>query len=89
MHKQLIEKLSGFPQKLDKLQLLEEELHDVAMDEITLLWNQQYKCAEHRFHDDWEVEYTVLQHWADHVGAKFNITDEANNEGYYQAFIYA
>ena len=89
MHKKLIEKLSGFPRKLDNLQLLEEELHDVAMDDVSLFWNQQYKCAEHRFCEDWEIEYTVLQHWADHVGARFNITDEVNNEGYYSAFIYA
>lgn len=89
MHKRLIEQLSGFPQKLDHLQWLEEELHDVALDDVSLTWNQKLKCAEHRFHDDWEVEYTVLQHWADHVGAKFNITDEVNNEGYYSAYIYA
>ena len=89
MHRQLIEKLSGFPKKLDKLQWLEEELHDVIADDISLCWNQQRKCVEHRFSDDWEVEYAVLQHWADHVGARFNITDEANNEGYYSAFIYA
>lgn len=89
MHRQLIEKLSGFPQKLDKLQWLEEELYDVIQDDVTLTWNQQRKCVEHRFCDDWDIEYTVLQHWADHVGARFNITDEVNNEGYYSAFIYA
>lgn len=89
MHRVLIQKLSGFPQKLDKLQWLEEELHDVIQDEVLLMWNQQRKCVEHRFSDDWDVEYMILQHWADHVGAKFNITDEANNEGYYSAFIYA
>ncbi|MEA3372065.1 MAG: hypothetical protein U9Q62_00100 [Campylobacterota bacterium] len=89
MQKILIEKLSGFPQKLTNLQWLEEELHDLNQDDMSLGWNCQRKCIEHRFSDDWDVEYAVLQHWADHVGARFNITDEANNEGYYSAFIYA
>ena len=89
MHKVLIEKLSGYPDKLNKLQWLEDELHDVFDGEVSLEWNQSKKCAQYSFSDDWEVEYTVLQHWADHVGGKFNITDEANNQGYYSAYIYA
>ncbi len=89
MQKILIEKLSSFPQKLVDLEWLEEELYDLNQDEVSLGWNRQKRCVEHRFSEDWEVEYTALQHWADHVGARFSITDEANNDGYYSAFIYA
>ncbi len=84
----VIEQYSGYPQKLTDLQWLEEELHDVSLDDVDLDWNRRKKCVEHRFSDDWEVEYTVLQHWADHVGAKFEITDEVSPKGYYSAFIY-
>ena len=84
----VIEHYSGFPQKLVDLKWLEEELHDVSLDDVDLNWNRMKKCVEHRFSDEWEVEYSVLQHWADHVGAKFEITEDADPRGYFSAFIY-
>lgn len=69
--------MSGYPQKLVDLQWLEDELHDVNQDEVSLDWNRQHRCVEHKFSDDWEVEYCVLEHWAGHVGAKFKMTDRA------------
>jgi len=88
MQNTVVEHLSGYPQKLVDLQWLEDELHDVHQDEVILDWNRQKKCVEHKFSDDWEVEYCVLEHWADHVGAKFDMTDDANKEGYFSAYIY-
>ena len=55
MQKILIEKLSGYPQKLTDLQWLEEELHDLNQDDMPLGWNRQHRCVEHRFSDDWEM----------------------------------
>ena len=80
--------LCGYPQKLIDLQWLENELYDVSQDEVNLDWNKQKKCVEHKFSDDWEVEYCVLEHWAGHVGAEFNMTDYTNKDGFYSAFIY-
>lgn len=88
MQSTVVENLSGYPQKLADLQWLEEEFHDLNQDEADLCWNRKRKCVEHRFSDDWEVEYTVLRHWAEHVGAAFEITEEAGPEGYYSAYIY-
>jgi len=88
MHRSVIERMSGYPQKLVDLKLLEEELHTVIDDENVLVWNQKRRCVEHRFNDEWEIEYQVLQHWADHVGADFEISEEAASDGYYHAFIY-
>jgi hypothetical protein len=88
MQKTVVEHLGGYPQKLVDLQWLEDELHDVNQDEVSLDWNRQHRCVEHRFSDDWEVEYYVLEHWAGHVGAKFKMTDQASKDGYYSAFIY-
>lgn len=88
MQSNVIEKLSGYPQKLVDLQWLEEELHDVIVDETDLEWNRQRRCVEHKFSDDWEVEYTVLQHWAEHVGARFELTEDTTSDGYFHAFIY-
>ncbi|WP_415395835.1 hypothetical protein [Sulfurimonas sp. CS5] len=88
MQNVVVEHLGGYPQKLIDLQWLEDELQDVNQDEVGLDWNKQRKCVEHKFTDDLEVEYYVLEHWADHVGAKFNITQEANKDGFFSAFIY-
>lgn len=88
MQKRVVEHLSAYPQKLVDLQWLENELHDVNQDEVSLEWNQQRRCVEHKFSEDWEVEYCVLEHWAEHVGASFQMTEEANKEGYFSAFIY-
>lgn len=84
----VIEQYSGYPQKLTDLQWLEEELHDVSLDDVTLAWNRRKRCVEHRFSDDWEVEYTVLRHWAEHVGAQFEITEDSDPTGYFSAYIY-
>ncbi len=88
MQNTVVEHMCGYPQKLVDLQWLEDELYDVNQDEVALAWNRQKKCVEHRFSEDWEVEYCVLEHWAEHVGARFNMTDDADREGYYSAFIY-
>ncbi len=88
MQKTVVEYLSGYPQKLVDLQWLEDELYDVNQDEANLNWNHQKKCVEHTFSRDWDVEYCVLEHWAEHVGAHFNMTDCLNKEGYYSVFIY-
>lgn len=88
MQNKVVENLSGYPQKLIDLQWLEDELHDVNQDEVSLKWNRQRKCVEHCFSHDWEVEYYVLEHWANHVGARFDMTDRENRDGYYSAFIY-
>jgi hypothetical protein len=88
MQKIVVEQLSGYPQKLVDLQWLEDELHDLNQDEISLNWNRQRKCVEHRFSQDWEVEYCVLEHWSEHVGARFDMTDDVDKKGYYCAYIY-
>ena len=88
MQNVVVENLSAYPQKLIDLQWLENELHDVNQDDVNLDWNKQRKCVEHRFSDDWEVEYYVLEHWANHVGAQFKMTDDANKNGFYSAFIF-
>jgi len=88
MQNVVVEHLSGYPQKLVDLQWLEDELHDVNQDEVSLKWNNQKRCVEHQFSEDWEVEYCVLEHWADHVGAQFNMTDDIDKNGYYSAYIY-
>ncbi len=88
MQHTVIDNLYAFPQKLTELACLEEELHDVLMDDTDLSWNAQRRCVEHKFNDDPDVEYTVLQHWAEHVGASFELTEDIGNDGYYHAFIY-
>lgn len=84
----VIEHYSGYPQKLVDLQWLEEELLDVSLGSVMLEWNRLKRCVEHRFNDEWEVEYAVLRHWADHVGARFELTEEINRNGYFSAYIY-
>ena len=89
MQKQLVIKMSNNPQKLMDLQWLEEELQEVS-DETNLIWNSQKRCVEHQFSDEnYEVEYTVLEHWAHHVGANFKMNEAVNREGYCSAYIYA
>ena len=88
MKASVVSHLSSEPQRLVDLQWLEEELYDVSQDEVSLNWNKQHRCVEHKFSGEWEVEYCVLEHWAEHVGAKFNITDDQNKDGYYSAYIY-
>lgn len=88
MQNLVVENLGGYPQKLIDLQWLEDELHDVNQDGVNFDWNRQKKCVEHQFSDDWEVAYCILEHWASHVGAKFNITNDVNKNGFYSAFIY-
>jgi len=88
MQNVVVENLGGYPQKLVDLQWLENELHDINQDEVDLDWNKTRRCVEHQFSDDWDVEYCVLEHWAGHVGARFDITEDINKNGYYSAFIY-
>ena len=88
MQNVVVQHLSAYPQKLIDLQWLEDELHDVNQDELDFNWNKQKKCVEHQFSDDWDIEYCVLEHWSEHVGAKFIITEDINKDGYYSAFIY-
>jgi len=79
--------MSADPQKLIDLQWLEEELHDVIEDDLTLDWNQQHHCVEHQFSDEYyDLEYCILEHWAGHVGAEFKMAE--NREGAYSAYIY-
>ncbi|MBE0498763.1 MAG: hypothetical protein IBX43_05910 [Campylobacterales bacterium] len=74
MQKREAEHFSAYPQILVDFQWPENELHDVDQGEVHLEWKQQRRCVEHRFSQDWEVEYYVLEHWAEHVGARFNMT---------------
>lgn len=87
MTNRVVSNMSGYPQKLIDLQWLEEELHDVIEDDLTLDWDQQHRCVIHQFSDDnYELEYCVLEHWADHVGARFQMQE--TRDGACSAYIY-
>jgi len=88
MQRMVMEHFSSDPRKLVDLQWLEEELHDTSLDDLPLSWNRRKRCVEHRFSDDWDAEYMVLSHWADHVGAAFELTEETDATGFYSAYIY-
>lgn len=87
MHKQLIHVFAHRPELLENLQMLEDELCDIDHDESMLTYNPSKKCIQHQFSDDWETEYIVLQHWSEHVGAQFSLTEEPDKKGFYSAFI--
>ncbi len=87
MHRSVIRAFANQPDLLDELHLLEEELHDIEHDDLSLKYNPGKKCIVHQFKDEWEVEYAVLQHWSDHVGATFTMTEEPDKKGLFSAFI--
>ena len=87
MHQKLIHAYANQPDLLDELEMLETELHDIAHDEMALTYHQGKHCVLHQFKDEWDLEYIVLRHWADHVGADFSITEEPDKKGMFSAFI--
>ena len=87
MHKKLLQAYGNQPNLLDELELLEAELQDIEHDAQALTYHSGKKCVLHQFSQEWDVEYVVLQHWADHVGAKFSITEEPDKKGLFSAFI--
>lgn len=87
MHKKLLLAYGNQPNLLDELELLEAELHDIDHDDMALTYHPGRKCVLHQFKEEWDVEYIVLQHWADHVGAHFTMTEEPDKKGFFSAFI--
>lgn len=87
MHKKLLHAYANQPDLLDELELLEAELHDIDHDAIALTYDQGKKCVLHQFSEEWDIEFVILQHWADHVGANFTITEEPDKKGLFSAFI--
>ena len=87
MHKNLLSAFGSRPQLLDNLQMLEDELSDIDHDESMLSYNREKRCVQHKFSDDWDSEYIVLQHWSDHVGAQFTLTEEPDKKGFFSAYI--
>ena len=87
MHKKLIHAYANQPDLLDELEFLESELHDISHDDQALTYHQGKKCVLHQFSEEWDLEFIVLQHWSDHVGAQFTITEEPDKKGLFSAFI--
>lgn len=87
MHKNLLHAYANQPDLLDELEFLEAELQDIEHDDMALTYNQAKKCIQHQFREEWELEYIVLRHWSDHVGANFQITEEPDKKGFFSAFI--
>ncbi len=87
MDRQIVQAFANQPTLLDGLSLLEEELRDIEHDETDLRFHKGKKCVVHQFKDEWEMEYIVLQHWSDHTGIPFKITEEPDKKGLFSAFI--
>ena len=87
MHRSVISAYADRPILLDELELLENELGDIEHDDMALTYNKSKKCIMHQFRDEVDVEYAVLQHWSDHVGVDFTITEEPDKKGLFSAFI--
>ena len=87
MHRSLLRAFAHKPFLLDELEILEAELQDIEQDDEPLHFHNGKKCITHRFNHDWELEYVVLQHWSDHVGASFSLTEEPDKQGFYNAYI--
>ena len=87
MHKKLLHAYANQPDLLDELQFLESELCDIDHGDKELTYHPGKKCVLHQFKDEWELEYVALQHWSDHVGARFTMTEEPDKKGWFSAFI--
>lgn len=88
MDKSIMRNLSNFPQKIEDLLWLENELNEAIGEECRLGWNRSRKCVEHELlNDNYDVEYCVIEHWAQHVGAEF-IMDESEKDMASKAYIY-
>ena len=89
MDSKVIENLADSPQKIDDLLSLEEELTNAVDEDLSLQWNRSKKCVETNIsQDNYDVEYSVIEHWAMHVGAKFLIDESNRRETEIKAYIY-
>jgi len=89
MDSKVVENLGDYPQKLDDLQWLEDELVNAVDEELSLHWNRTKKCVETDIsQDNYDVEYSVIEHWAMHVGAKFLMDESNRREAEIKAYIY-
>ena len=87
MDRSLIRAFAHKPFLIDELEVLEVELNDIEQGEEALYFHPSKQCVTHRFSHDWDMEYVVLQHWSDNIGASFSMTEDTDKQGFYNAYI--
>ena len=87
MDQRIVQTYADKPNLLSGITLLEEELKDIEHDESELSFHPGKKCIMHQFSDEWKMEYIILQHWSEHMGISFKITEEPDRKGLFSAFI--